>query len=70
MNENIHTFKIKDSSTKIDSYEDRRVSELRKAKFPVYRHKVVRTEGESYFENINRQHLRNHSSYLSQMPPT
>ena len=54
MNENIHTFKIKDSSTKIDSYEDRRVSELRKTKFPVYRHKVVRTEGESYFENINR----------------
>jgi hypothetical protein len=65
MDEKPKAFKIKDSSNKIDSYEDRRVSEFKKTKFPVYRHKLVRTEGENYFETMNRKHLRNHSSYLS-----
>lgn len=45
LEENSNAFRIKDSSTKMDSYEDRRVSEYRHTKFPVYKHKIVRTEG-------------------------
>jgi hypothetical protein len=62
--------RIKDSSTKVGSNFEHniRASLSNPKKAPLYRHKMVRTEGETYFNNLKDD--RNLETYLSEMPPT